>query len=385
MLDRARFEHDAAEVDRVAQRRDPALRDRVGAHHLPASFRRVDRAWRTGRQPAGMVGVAVRQHDRIRSQSLDAAEPVGTAVDEDPGPLVDDDERAMAMVRARFPDDVSARPGEDQPHRTGLTEASRDGMICINAAARNSWPLLGDSRERVMDVIEAIYQRRSVRNYKVDPVAPPLLDTLVSAAVQAPSAMNLQPWAFIVIESRMRLSRYAEHAKRHLLDRLAPGSPLYHYRDLLSDPGFDIFYGAPALVVVAATSNAAQSIEDCCMAAQNLMLAAHHEGLGTCCIGFARPWLNLSETKAELGISDTYVPVLAIVVGYPSTATPPVPRRRPELHRVGSEGREAATGEPREPGPSLFEEPAPTRTPSLEVCGPLGEDAPGAADLDGVP
>jgi nitroreductase len=185
-----------------------------------------------------------------------------------------------------------------------------------------------------MDVIEAIYQRRSVRDYKPDTIAPELVESLVAAAVQAPSAMNLQPWAFFVVEGRNVLSRCAERAKRHLLEMLTPDSPLYHYRDRLSDPGFDIFYGAPVLIVIAATSAAAQAAEDCCMAAQNLLLAACREGLGSCCIGFARPWLNLPEAKSELGIPQRCVPVLAIVVGYPRAAMPHVPRRRPELHRV---------------------------------------------------
>jgi len=71
------------------------------------------------------------------------------------------------------------------------------------------------------------------------------------------------------------------------------------------------------------------------MAAQNLMLAAYAMGLGTCCIGFARPWFNLAETKSELGIPKFHVPVTPIVVGYPREAAPRVPRKAPEIRRVG--------------------------------------------------
>jgi hypothetical protein len=46
---------------------------------------------------------------------------------------------------------------------------------------------------------------------------------------------------------------------------MSSDSPLFRYRDDLSDPAFDIFYGAPALTAIAATSDAAQSAEDCCM------------------------------------------------------------------------------------------------------------------------
>lgn len=185
-----------------------------------------------------------------------------------------------------------------------------------------------------MDVIEAIYHRRSVRGFTADAVPSVVIDDLVSAAVQAPSAMNLQPWAFLITEGRTTLSEFSERAKRHLLETMTPDSPIFHYRDQLSDPEFDIFYGASVLVVIAATTDAAQCAEDCCLAAQNLMLAAHAMGLGTCCIGFARPWLNLGETKAELGIPPPYSPIIPIVVGYPKFAAPPVPRKTPEIWRV---------------------------------------------------
>ena len=74
------------------------------------------------------------------------------------------------------------------------------------------------------------------------------------------------------------------------------------------------------------------------MAAQNLMLAAYGMGLGSCCIGFARPWLNLGDTKSELGIPDPHVPIAPIVVGYPRRAASRVPRKQPQIHRLGSRG-----------------------------------------------
>ncbi|HXP05660.1 MAG TPA: nitroreductase [Stellaceae bacterium] len=190
-----------------------------------------------------------------------------------------------------------------------------------------------------MEIIEAIYHRRSVRDYKADAVPREVIDALIAAAVHAPSAMNLQPWSFLAIEGRDPLLQYAERAKRHLVETMLPGSPLSQYREQLLDPAFDIFYGAPAMIVIAATSDAAQSAEDCCMAAQNLMLTAYGMGLGTCCIGFARPWLNLDDTKSELSIPEPYVPIAPIIVGYPRRAVPRVPRKLPEMRRLGIGGR----------------------------------------------
>ena len=258
---------------------------------------------------------------------------------------------------------------------------------------------------RIVEVIEAIYHRRSVREYKPDAVPREVIDALIAAAVHAPSAMNLQPWAFTVIEGREVLSEYAKRAKQYLLETMGLDSPLSRYRDQLSDPAFDIFYGAPTLIVIAATSDTSQSAEDCCMAAQNLMLAASGMDIGTCCIGFARPWLNLRDVKSELGSPDQYIPVVQIIIGYPKGATPRVARKLPEIYRVGIgpaasassaaepidptplegwEFEEPATTEAREdPGtdvaPTRYDAPldphAPVRTGSLEDCG-LTEEAP---------
>jgi nitroreductase len=196
--------------------------------------------------------------------------------------------------------------------------------------------------------------------------------------------MNLQPWAFIVVEGREALSQYAERAKRHLVETMGPDSPLSGYRDQLSDPAFEIFYGAPALIVVAAASDAAQSAEDCCMAAQNLLLAACGMGLGTCCIGFARPWLDLPATKSELGIPAPCIPVIPIVVGYPKSAAPRVPRKLPKIHRVGMELAAGPDVRPTagDPWPAEgweFEEPAAT-----EACEDPGTNiAPAGIGLAG--
>jgi len=71
------------------------------------------------------------------------------------------------------------------------------------------------------------------------------------------------------------------------------------------------------------------------LAAENLMLAAHSEGLGTCWIGFAQGYLNTPEGKNALGLPATWVPVAPIIVGHPTTAPRPVARKEPEIRWVG--------------------------------------------------
>lgn len=186
-----------------------------------------------------------------------------------------------------------------------------------------------------MDIIEAIYQRRAVRDFTEEPVSKDAIRLVIAAAGQAPSAMNLQPWSFLVLEGRAELERYSGSAKAHLLETMAPESPLARYRGHLADPDFQIFYGAPALIVICATSAEAGDAEDCCLAAQNLMLAAHATGLGTCWIGFARPWLDLPQSKNELGVAAHHMPVAPIIIGHPKAPPVPVPRRQPDIRWIG--------------------------------------------------
>jgi nitroreductase len=108
-----------------------------------------------------------------------------------------------------------------------------------------------------MDLMEAIYRRRSVRAYTGEPLTEDVVRELLDAAIQAPSAMNAQPWAFIIVQDRALLRSLSDRAKRHLLCAYAGDPRMDRYRDVLSDPQFDIFYGAPALIVICAAEKAA--------------------------------------------------------------------------------------------------------------------------------
>lgn len=92
------------------------------------------------------------------------------------------------------------------------------------------------------------------------------------------------------------------------------------------------FYQAPVLVLVSAHSPALQASEDCCLAAQNLMLATRDKAIGSCWIGFARPWLNLAATKKELGLPEAYCVVAPVVLGYPSAWPQSHGRKAAEIH-----------------------------------------------------
>ena len=182
-----------------------------------------------------------------------------------------------------------------------------------------------------MELLEAIYSRRAVREYTTEPVEQAQLRALIDAAVQAPSAMNQQPWSFCVVRDQELLTQISNNAKAHLLHSTPAGLVAHHLEDMLGNEAFHIFYHAPAMILISATGDGAWMHTDCALAAQNLMLAARAAGLGTCWIGFAQGWLETAEGKAALGLPPAHVPIAPLIVGHPKGTLQSSHRNQPEV------------------------------------------------------
>ena len=178
--------------------------------------------------------------------------------------------------------------------------------------------------------LEAILERHSVRSYKAKKVDEDLIDTLLTYAVRAPTAMHQEPCAFVVIQDQALLREISDLAKplfRMILH--APGRSQTQVVHDFSDPDFNIFYGADTLIVIMAKLPGDFIEADCWLAAENLMVAATQMALGTCVIGSALMALNTPDMKSQLNIPDEYTPVAPIIVGYPSGITTPSSRKKP--------------------------------------------------------
>jgi nitroreductase len=183
-----------------------------------------------------------------------------------------------------------------------------------------------------MELINVIRNRRSVRDYIDVAIDRETIERLIEAAILAPSSLNLQPWAFAVLLGREQIEGYAKRAKDWLIPRHGQPSDEPSVRRMLEDPGYVLFCHAPALVLVLAKSSDTQDAEACCIAAGNLMLAARNEGLGSCWVGLARPWLDLPATKAELNLPKRYHVVAPIVLGHPRAWPESKGRNPAEIH-----------------------------------------------------
>ena len=185
-----------------------------------------------------------------------------------------------------------------------------------------------------MELTEAIFGRRSVRDFRPDSVPQEAITRLIEAATQAPSAINQQPWSFSIVRDRPLLDRISHDAKAHMLN-VRPAALPAHLYEALANPDFHVFYHAPVLIVISAMERGPWIAEDCALAAENLMLAAHGMGLGSCWIGLAQAWLDTPQGKQTLRVPDPHVVVAPIIVGIPRTTPPAVPRKDADVRWIG--------------------------------------------------
>ena len=189
------------------------------------------------------------------------------------------------------------------------------------------------SSPNALSVMEAIFHRRAVRNYKADKIDPKTLRELFDAAVQAPTAMHEEPWIFAVVQDRALLNRISDNAKERIrADKQGVDTPqARHMLEIVNMQDFHIFYNANTLVLICCKGQEGPAIADCWLAAQNFMLAACSKGLGTCVIGLSLGELNTSKTKAELGLPEDLTVVAPMIVGVPAGETAVVPRKAPHI------------------------------------------------------
>jgi nitroreductase len=180
-----------------------------------------------------------------------------------------------------------------------------------------------------MELTEAIRTWRSIRAYLPEPIPRATIETLVDDAtrVSTPPAAD-EPWAIAVIEGVARIEDCGVRAMDWARAHRPPGAPGWSWVDR---PGFRVFWGAPAVVVIAARRGAAEAPFDCCRAGQNLALAAHAAGLGTCWIGAALPWLRSPGVADELGLPTGFDASVVMLLGRPAATPPPKSRPRPRI------------------------------------------------------
>lgn len=186
-------------------------------------------------------------------------------------------------------------------------------------------------------VIEAIYRRRSIRAFSSQPIPRSLIRTLIEAGNMAPSGHNQQPWRFIVIEDQevkqtlLKITLPLDQAMLQRLQTTDPTRAAAIQQVVAQHPDDPIYYSAPIILFVIGTGAGTESM-DCSLVCQNIMLAAHSVGLGSCIVGAGRR--GLAEDPdiikvLELAVNETIYP--PIVIGYPLAYPKSPPKQSPHI------------------------------------------------------
>ncbi|MEI6781569.1 MAG: nitroreductase family protein [Verrucomicrobiota bacterium] len=154
--------------------------------------------------------------------------------------------------------------------------------------------------------MDFIFGRRSIRVYSPGEVSEPAVTKLLEAAMAAPSAMTKDPWRFVVVREKQTLSKLAT---------LHPGAAM-------------LSAAALAIVVcgdleVAFDRQLSYLLQDCSAATENLLLAAHAQGLGACWVGIHPGEPVIKRVKELLSLPASVVPVAAVSLGQPGEQPPP--------------------------------------------------------------
>jgi len=198
-----------------------------------------------------------------------------------------------------------------------------------------------------MDLVKSINERRSIRAFKSEPVARETIEEMLNLVIKAPSAINLQPWEFIVVmgEEKDRLSRKLIKSYREKQISCSPGNvkPLadtFSKRGLASvelmtpslakmgqefnrfiNEGSCNFYGAPTAVILCLDNAFSKArLVDVGVAVGYFVLVAQNMGLGTCTLGLINAYED--DIKELLNIPENKDVVIGIALGYPDLESP---------------------------------------------------------------
>jgi len=220
-------------------------------------------------------------------------------------------------------------------------------------------------------LVRLMSSRRSCRNFTEKPVDRPVLEDLVKIAITAPSGTNSQKWTFTILPTpdAVRSLAVSVAGFYEKLNKLAEKLFLRTFLKLIGKPELDdyyrlyyqsaverlvewketgrdgVFYGAAAAIVVASEPGASLPKEDAMLATQNILLAAHSMGLGSCLIGMAVESVNRDRSlKALLGIPDRETVYAIIALGYPDEKYQGQAGRRKMVMRYADGGSRGYSG-----------------------------------------
>lgn len=188
-------------------------------------------------------------------------------------------------------------------------------------------------------VLNSILSRRSTRNYQERQIDALQLDTILNAAIWAPSGGNNQTWLFTAIQSKeilLKLNELVKEGFQHWIpDDDYPGK--LGAKAASERQGYNFYYHAPTLIIASNRPGYENAMADCSLALENIFLAAQSLGLGSCYINQLH-WLRndpgVRDFLFELGIPREHTICSAAAIGYIGKESSPPPRKKDTIHII---------------------------------------------------
>ena len=172
--------------------------------------------------------------------------------------------------------------------------------------------------------IKTIKERRAIRAFQDKPIEKEKINEIIECGLWAPSARNKQSWKFIVVADKDLIKEMGKRVQEKVID-----NPRYSFVKERAQTKEDaIFYSAPVVVFILGDKSNKWSTIDCSLAVQNMMLAAHSLGIGSCPIGMARFVVDEKDFVERLGFSDDCEIVLTLAFGYADENPEPKDRKK---------------------------------------------------------
>ena len=174
-------------------------------------------------------------------------------------------------------------------------------------------------------VVETIMTRRSIRQYKPEAVEREKMQTIVECGINAPNAMNRQPWEVRVVDNPDYINGVTELYKKANPQAAADST----FRNM--------FRNAPTVVFIGHDTKSESSPFDCGLLAENMMLSAWSMGIGSCCLGSPARFMMTPEAAEyikKLNFSEGYELLYCIGFGYPDETPAAKPRETSKVQFV---------------------------------------------------
>jgi nitroreductase len=180
------------------------------------------------------------------------------------------------------------------------------------------------------ETLSIIKSRRSIKSFQPEQIKDTELEAILEAGTYAPSASNQQSWHFTVVQSQRLINQLSEAIKKiyammpiSFLQQMGNDKKAQFLQQIGNNEKVHLFHNAPTIVVISGDKTEMYTVENCSLAAGNMMNAAKALGVGSCWVSGLPQLIDADPDNQfikELNLPEGYKPVCVVLLGYKTGA-----------------------------------------------------------------